>query len=111
MNAGRGNPAQGQRPPAERRERADFGDEIPRNVDPLRTNLHNVRHDTRRPRQDGSGQPDKQGLAGALLPAAYDPKTGAYVTADGSVHRQLTITPATGKGGTSWETLMLEPVR
>ncbi|GAB07424.1 MCE family protein [Gordonia amarae] len=60
---------------------------------------------------DGSGQPDKQGLAGALLPAAYDPKTGAYVTADGSVHRQLTITPATGKGGTSWETLMLEPVR
>ncbi|MBK6926688.1 MAG: DEAD/DEAH box helicase [Comamonadaceae bacterium] len=58
VNAGRGNPAQGQRPPAERRERADFGDEIPRNVDPLRTNLHNLRHDTRRPRQDASGQPD-----------------------------------------------------
>jgi ATP-dependent RNA helicase RhlE len=58
VNAGRGNPNPGQRPPAERRERADFGDEIPRNVDPLRTNLHNVRHDTRRPRQDASGQPD-----------------------------------------------------
>ncbi|HMS75529.1 MCE family protein [Gordonia sp. (in: high G+C Gram-positive bacteria)] len=60
---------------------------------------------------DGSGQPDKQGLAGALLPASYDPKSGAYVAPDGSIHKQLTITPATYKGGASWETLMLEPVR
>ena len=59
VNAGRGNPNQGQRPPADRRQRGDDGsDELPRHIDPLRTNLHNVRHDTRRPRQDGSGQPD-----------------------------------------------------
>ncbi len=56
VNAGRGNP--GQRPPAERRERADRDDDMPRNVDPLRTNLHNTRHEPRRPALDASGQPD-----------------------------------------------------
>jgi ATP-dependent RNA helicase RhlE len=58
VNAGRGNPAQGQRPPAERRERADRDEDMPRNVDPLRTNLHNTRHEPRRPATDASGQPD-----------------------------------------------------
>jgi ATP-dependent RNA helicase RhlE len=58
LNAGRGNPPQGQRPPADRRDRFDRGDELPRNVDPLRTNLHNTRHEHRRPAHDASGQPD-----------------------------------------------------
>ena len=60
VNAGRGNPNPnpGHRPPAERRDRDDFGDELPRHIDPLRTNLHNGRHDTRRPPQNSSGQPD-----------------------------------------------------
>ena len=58
LNAGRGNTSQGQRPPAERRDRGDRGDELPRNVDPLRTNLHNTRHEPRRPAHDASGQPD-----------------------------------------------------
>ncbi len=59
LNAGRGNPVQGQqRPPADRRDRIDRGDELPRNVDPLRTNLHNMRHEPRRPALDSSGQPD-----------------------------------------------------
>jgi ATP-dependent RNA helicase RhlE len=31
---------------------------MPRNVDPLRTNLHNTRHEPRRPATDASGQPD-----------------------------------------------------
>jgi len=57
VNAGRGNPSQGQRPPAERRDN-DRDDDMPRNVDPLRTNLHNTRHEPRRPATDASGQPD-----------------------------------------------------
>jgi len=67
--AGRGGPARGdgagprersfdrapeQRQPAERRDR----DELPRNIDPLRTNLHNTRHEPRRPSMGAGGQPD-----------------------------------------------------
>jgi ATP-dependent RNA helicase RhlE len=39
---------------AERRDR----DELPRNIDPLRTNLHNTRHEPRRPSVGAGGQPD-----------------------------------------------------
>ena len=61
MNAGRGGGGGGngggQAPRQnERRERGD--DEIPRNVDPLRTNLHNTRNENRRPSHGASGQPD-----------------------------------------------------
>ena len=54
-NAARGNNGGGNPRPNERRERED---ELPRNVDPLRTNLHNTRHEPRRPSHGASGQPD-----------------------------------------------------
>ncbi len=67
-NTGRGGPARGdgagprersfdrapERQHAERRDR----DELPRNIDPLRTNLHNTRHEPRRPSVGAGGQPD-----------------------------------------------------
>lgn len=46
---------QGPRRPVDPQERDD---ELPRHVDPLRTNLHNTRHDNRRSGQGASGQPD-----------------------------------------------------
>ena len=54
-NAARSNNGGGNPRPNERRERDD---ELPRNVDPLRTNLHNTRHEPRRPSHGASGQPD-----------------------------------------------------
>ncbi|GAA1458018.1 MCE family protein [Williamsia maris] len=55
---------------------------------------------------DGSGQPDKQGLASAIAPADYDPSSGKYVGPDGSVYRSALLTPTDQNGGDSWHQLM-----
>lgn len=56
---------------------------------------------------DGSGQPDSQGLAGDIAPAAYDEDSGRYVAPDGGTYRQQTLAPTDNKGGSSWEQLMV----
>jgi ATP-dependent RNA helicase RhlE len=44
-------------PPRQQSERRDR-DELPRHVDPLQTNLHNRRHEPRKPSHGAQGQPD-----------------------------------------------------
>jgi ATP-dependent RNA helicase RhlE len=57
---GKNSPAHhvGQPPRGDRFDRDDERDELPRHVDPLRTNLHNSRHENRRPSHGAAGQPD-----------------------------------------------------
>lgn len=53
---------------------------------------------------DGSGRPDRQGLAGAIPQPAYEPSSGNYVAPDANVYQYKTI-----KGGSGWQSLLNTP--